>query len=521
MSSYSQQFINIGLSHSAAHLLTQFYNIEESILHQQRNRGNCRENHSVNLDVRVDKLRKLAYYTPRSILYDTQNSGSYSSNWTGESVDDEVLQKYEKVETLNGKISQSAFQKVLDAGKMPKTVAEIEEDEFENPEGFMYWTDYNKFLLKPENLILSEEWYHNNHKYNSNRIPVSLPLDENGAEEEEQYVKYFLQPESGKNEYRMQKNELWDEKLHHWLERCDNFRHFNLVSEFDSAWGYLNCDLLKDIRDEFPKITLFQYSLSCDSAGGGGCEGGLSPTDRSMMLMNSIINTVECVEDVSLLFPLSYSGDSARSFDTISRQSLVFQTINSVFDSGDNITPNELVRRLTFNDNSSVSEQKILSNITANGDKEFDFIANFAIPKNFQHGKFKSWKLKDDYQTHVFGAVNISRTDQNRDHDCLLTYPLDKSYLNTFPTPNSYLEISDLALSISNSRKFTNVLKYWLNYTLKNKKYIENSLSLEIEHVEEIIEKQHALLKAYSLGKSYLDVSGFSFSDEDESDFES
>lgn len=530
MTSNDQEFINVGLSHTANHLLTQFYNIEESILHQQRNLKDCRLSHNVNLDVKIDKLRKLAYYTPRSILFDTQNSGNYSSNWNGNNINENDIMGYEKIETSNDKINKSDFQKNLDAGKLPKTIKQIEEEgdqekekednrDSEQPEGFNYWTDYNKFLLKPENLLISEDWYHNNHSIDNTRIPINLPAKQQ-SNDEDTYVKHFLHPESGKNEYDNKKYELWDDKLHHWLERCDNFRHFNLISEFDTSWGYLNNELLQDIRDEFPKISLFQYSLSCEDTS----KLNLSQSSKTLMFMNNIINTVECLENVSLLLPLSYETDSNQSFDYTSQQSLVFQTINSIFDkSNDRLTTDELIRRLVFNNNSSISQQKILSNITVNKNIEFNHITNFNIPNNFQHGKFKTWKLKEDddkNNIHIFGSVDIKKSNNSSNQEVINTYKLDKNYLNTFPTPNSFIDIDQLNLSITNSKKFTNVLKYWLNYTVKNKNYLRNLLSLDSDYLDEIIEMQHSLIKSYNLGRSYLDVDGFSISDEEDSDFD-
>ncbi|XBW35869.1 hypothetical protein QEN19_001441 [Hanseniaspora menglaensis] len=515
MSHSDQEFINIGLSHTANHLLTQFYNIEESILHQQRKLNNCRESHNVNLDVKVNQLRKLAYYTPRSILYDTQNSGNYGANWNATNIDDNSLSQYQKIETFNDKVLKSDFQKELDEGKLPKSLIDLDSESDQKSIEFKYWTDYNKFLLKPENLLLSDHWYHNNQKADNTGIPVNLPTDRLG--EEDIYVKHFLHAESGKNEYANKKYELWDDKLHHWLERCDSFRHFNIISEFDTAWGYLNNELLQDIKDEFPKTTLFQYSLSCDDPS----KLDINQNSKITMFMNNIINTVECLENVSLLLPLSYSSDSSLMFENTSKQSLVFQTINSLFDnSNDKLTPNEVIRKLTFNNNSSSSQQKILSNINVNSKIEFNHIMNFNIPNNFQHGNFKTWKLKgsDKEALHVFGSIDIFRNKNLQSHDKSSTYELDKQFLNSFPTSKSFLDIEKLNLSITNSKRFTNVLKYWLNYTVKNKKNLKNILMMDLDYIEEIIEMQHSLIKSYNLGRSYLDVDGYSISDE--SDFD-
>lgn len=510
MSTGDQEFINIGLSHTANHLLTQFYNIEESILHQQRNLKNCRDFHNLNLDVKIDTIRKLAYYTPRSILYDTKNSGNYASNWGNNANNEARLKQYQKIETFNDSVEKSGFQKDLDAGKMPKSVTEIDEEGTGECHEVFYWTDYNKFLLKPENMIISQEWYHH-----PTRIPVNLPTYKENKDKE-MYLKHFLHPDSGRREYSSRRYDLWDDKLHHWLERCDNFRHFNLVSEFDTAWGYMNNELLQDIRDEFPKLTVFQYSLTLTNTD----NVEMSQNSKTAMFINNIINTAECLENVSLLFPLSYQPQDSLSFDYTSQQALVFQAISSIFDkTDDRLTPSELVRRLTFNNNSSISQQKILTNITVNENKEFNHIQNFKIPTNFHHDKFKTWKLDngDPSTTHLFGSVHIQRTNNSESMDAINTYKLDKNYLNTFFTPGSFVEIKDLSLAITNSKRFTKVLKYWLNYTVKNQSYIKNVLSADSDYVDEIIELLHSLVKSYSLGKSYLDVDGYEMDEENSS----
>lgn len=510
MTTGDQEFINIGLSHTANHLLTQFYNIEESILHQQRTLKNCRTFHNLNLDVKIDSIRKLAYYTPRSVLYDTKNSGNYSSNWSSNADNEATLKDYEKIETFNDSIGKSEFQKDLDAGKMPKSLKQTDEEGIDECQEVLYWTDYNKFLLKPENMIISHEWYHH-----PTRIPVNLPTYQED-EDKDIYLKHFLHPDSGRKEYSSRRGDLWDDKFHHWLERCDNFRHFNIISEFDTAWGSLNNELLQDIRDEFPKLTLFQYSLTSTNTD----NIDINQSSKTAMFINNIINTVECLENVSLLLPLSYQPHDNLPFDYTSQESLVFQTINSIFDKpNDRLTPSELIRRLTFNNNSSISQQKILTNITVNKNKEFNHITNFKIPTNFHHGNFKTWKLDDGgpSATHVFGSVDIQRNNNSASGDVINTYKLDKQYLNTFFTPGSFVEIDALNLSITNSKRFTNVLKYWLNYTVKNQGYIKNVLSADSDYLDEIVELLHSLVKSYNLGKSYLDVDGYEMDEENSS----
>lgn len=524
MSFNDQEFINIGFGHASCHLITQFYNIEESILQQQLRLKNCRSSHNVNLHCKFNLVNKTAFYTPRTILYDTRNSGSYKDNWMTSVAELDNIESFDKVNTHNDSIPKSNFQTLLDSGKLPENVDSLKDTlDFKDVKEFQYWTNYNKFLLKSDNLIISDDWYHHTNKNGQTFIPTNLPTS-NIENNDNDYFKHFLQPESGKQEYKVKKYELWDDKFHHWIEKCDNFKHFNIFSEFDNSWGYLNNDFLEELKDEFNKTTVFQYSLSCSNTN----SLDTSQSIKTTMFVNNIINTVESVDFVDLLFPLSYKLDNQTDnlFESTSKNALLFQTINSVFDQKEGsskVTPNEMIKMLQFNNNTSIREQKIVSSIKVNQKLEFNHIANFEIPKNFQYNNFKTWKLKNtnnqDY--HIYGKVDISRSEsmESRTNTGINTYGLDKKYLNTFLTQNAFIDIKTVTLEMSENIKFINTLKYWMFYIIKNKSYIKRLLFLSEDYIAELIEKMHILIKSYKKGNYYLDIEGFDMSDDDFDDY--
>ncbi|KAL6933375.1 uncharacterized protein HGUI_02962 [Hanseniaspora guilliermondii] len=523
MSLNDQEFINIGFGHVSCHLITQFYNIEESILQQQLRLKNCRSSHNVNLHCHFNLMNKTASYTPRAILYDTKNSGNFKDNWLNNINQIDDIGLFQTINTNNDSVLKSDFQKLLDSGKTPESVDLLKESlNFEDVKEFEYWTNYNKFLLKSQNLIISDDWYHYKNKNGNVFIPTNIPINENKNKTND-YFKHFIQPDAGKQEYDKTKYELWDDKFHHWIEKCDNFKHFNIFAEFDDAWGNLNTNFLEELRDEFNKTTVFQYSLSCSNIS----KVDVSQSIKTSMFVNNIINTIECTEFVDLLFPLSYKFKDKEDnlFESCSKNALLFQTINAVFDQKEGqakITPNEIIRRLTFNNNASIREQKIVSSINVNNNIEFNHITNFEVPKNFQYNNFKTWKLKDgqnaDY--HIFGKVDITRSASNKnEQDVIRTYNLDQRYLNTFLTKNSFIDIKDVSLEMSENMKFINTLKYWMFYMIKNKNYVKSLMFLSEDYLNELIERMHILIKSYKKGNYFLDIEGFEMSDEEDDDY--
>lgn len=523
MSYNDQEFINIGFGHASCHLITQFYNIEESILQQQLRLKNCRSSHNVNLHCKFNLVNKTASYTPRTILYDTRNSGSYKDNWMAINNEFGNLESFDKINTHNDSVPKSSFQSLLDSGKNPESVDLLQETlNFQDVKDFQYWTNYNKFLLKSDNLIISDDWYHHNDKNGKTFIPTNLPTSEI-KNDDESYFKHFLQPDSGKQEYKMKKYELWDDKFHHWIEKCDNFKHFNIFSEFDNSWGYLNNEFLEELKDEFNKTTVFQYSLSCSNVN----DLDTTQSIKTTMFVNNIINTIESVEFADLLLPLSYKLDTQKDnlFESTSKNALLFQSINSVFDQKEGnskITPNEMIRMLQFNNNTSIREQKIVTNIKVNDRLEMNHITNFEIPRNFQYNNFKTWKLRNENsdEYHLYGKIDITRselTDDTKDN-VIKTYELDKKYLNTFLTQDSFIDIKKVTLEMSENMKFINTLKYWVFYVIKNKNYIKRLLFLSEDYINELVEKMHTLIKSYKKGNYYLDIEGFDLSDDDDYD---
>lgn len=522
MSLNDQEFINIGFGHASCHLITQFYNIEESVLQQQLRLKNCRASHNVNLHCQFDLVNRTASYTPRTILYDTKNSGNYKDNWITNANEIDVG-LFQTIHTNNDSVVKSDFQKILDSGKTPESLALLDKSHnFKHAKEFEYWTNYNKFLLKSQNLIISDDWYHYRNKNGDAFIPTNIPVkeDENNTND---YFKHFIQPDAGKQEYDKTKYEFWDDKFHHWIEKCDNFKHFNIFAEFDDAWGSLNSNFLEELRDEFNKTTVFQYSLSCSNIS----KVDVTQSIKTSMFVNNIINTIESTDFVDLLFPLSYEINSYEDnlFESSSRNALLFQTINSVFDQKEGqskITPNEIIRRLTFNNNASIREQKIVCSMKVNENMEFNYITNFEIPKNFQYNNFKTWKLKNgenaDY--HVYGKVDITRSESVKDKpDVIKTYDLDKRYLNTFLSKNSFIDIKNVSLEMSENKKFINTLKYWMFYIIKNKNYIKRLMFLSEDYINELIEKMHTLIKSYKMGNYFLDIEGFELSEEEDDDY--
>ncbi|KAL6944891.1 hypothetical protein ACO0QE_002333 [Hanseniaspora vineae] len=511
------EILNIGISHRSNHLLTQFYNLQESLLYSKTADGKKKNDPSVYLSTRVDKINKLVDYTPRCLLWDAKNgNGSLGKyQYAATSTDDHFygIGTDRKVQPsgkdyglsvevqTHARIPRSTFQNNLDQGILQPSSDNFEGNTTEN---FQYWSDYNKLIYHPQTLFSCQDWYHNGDS--ASAIPTNVPLNSNVALREEKsenviepsFITHFTNSQAGAD--------LWDNNLHYWLEQSDNLSHINIVAEFDTAWGALSNELLKALKDELPKISLYQFSLA-----------SLQPT-TSNGLLNIITNTLQSLEYIDLLFPLHNDDNNKTLYDQTSQQAVVFETIASLFDNTEIALttvrqPHDLTNMLTLDS----PERKIITNLTSSVTQldqemtqEHGYFSKFVLPASF-----KPWKLKK-LNTHVFHECEIHRVNnpdelvkKHLSENSIFTYGLDRSHINTFFTEPSkeILNLHSLGLKIQNS-PMVNVLKYWESVLTsasvrKTLMLFPTSNISSPEDIDELVENLEILKNAYILKNQY------------------
>lgn len=533
------EIFNIGISHRSNHLLTQFYNLQESLLYAKTAGGLRKNEPSVYLSTKIDKINKLVDYTPRCLLWDAKNgNGSlgkyqYAATSTHDYFfhDNKINDKDQasmgdpgvSVEVqAHTRIPKSIFQNNLDQGIAQPSSEDLNGNTMDN---FQYWSDYNKLIYHPQTLFSCQDWYHD--VGSASGIPTNVSLSSNTAlgkgksegPSDSSFITHFIHSQAGIEEYHKLSSDLWDSNLHYWLEQSDNLNHINIVSEFDTAWGALSNELLKSLKEEMPKISIFQFSLA-----------NIQPA-TSNGLLNIITNTLQCLENIDLLFPL-YNEDSTKSlYDQTSQQAVLFETIASLFDNTELATktvkqPHDLTNMLTLDS----PEKKIITNITSNVTQfdqvltqEHGFFSKFALPTSF-----KPWKLKK-IKSHVFHECEIYRVDNpekvdKRDlsQDSVFTYDLDRSHINTFFTEPSkeILGLHSLNLKIQND-PMVNILKYWESvlsspFIRKIMMQFPTSDIASPEDIDELVEKIEILKSTYLLKNQYSLYDSDDTSDEDD-----
>ncbi|KAH3902389.1 uncharacterized protein SCODWIG_03451 [Saccharomycodes ludwigii] len=437
-----QEILNLSLSHRSNHLITQFYNIQESLL--QLNTGLVGSKKSLKNDPKVflncDIIggpTKYLNYTPRCILWDAKyGNGSLSkyeyTEKNNHQTDDNVQVIY-----TSSEIKKSEYMEKLDLGVSTEKVP------IDQSHNTKYWTDYNKLIYSPNSFVFLKNWYHNDDG-STNAIPIRknelIGNEKNNSQQ-------FNNPQFGTTEYDLNKEELWDNSLHYFLESSDNLQGINLISDVSTGWGGILTSLYPDLKDELPKINIFTWT---------------NQSIHNTNVYNEIENYLDVIEYSNLVFPLYYNNNT-NIWKSSSSQALIFQTINSLFDDKSNAIS---CQDLLYSLNDGIYDKRnLVSSIKCNVDN----VQNKSNVKDYSYVSYISNNSTID-NAKIFNEVAIIRDDSSdsnvdtnytpdRHKHVYKTYQLDYNNLDTIDNSADITKINSLTLQIDNKPK--KIFKNW------------------------------------------------------------
>lgn len=450
-SSLMQEVINIGVSHRANHLLTQFYNCQEqSLEHTSENSNHSSVNGNdpaVFLNPIVDKVSKTVSYTPRAILWDAKtgngalathqysNSGDYyyGENCEGpanpETPAEHVTRPVEIIKT-HERVLPSEYQAALDSGTaLPQL----------DVQNTQYWSDYAKLIYSPSSLNNLQNWYHD-------PTQPSMPDFQNLHQTK------FDSFEIGYQEFRDNyATDFFDGCFRRQVEQCDNVEGFNLVTEVDNGWGGFSSALLLELRDEMPKKDVYTWASNQDDVLSLR-EPVLSTKSKFKSLCNKIRSTLPLCYDSTLFFPL-YADPQKTLWESASRTCMLFDTINSV------VSQTDLQQRRSLD--------HIASALTR-GEPTRNIVSTMRI----RNDDFSFYSRIPPYKTsrsHVFSQCNISRDSEIKEKDIYLfnTYAWQPS--DTIS--EEYRKITNYNVHLAVDERPRNVFKHWFDMVSRYFRY--------------------------------------------------
>ncbi|AET40612.1 Dml1p Ecym_6230 [Eremothecium cymbalariae DBVPG len=383
------EVINLGVSHRAGHILTQFFNCREKQLLDNNDNG-C--DAKVFLHGTLDGGGQSMSYEPRAVLWDAKNgSGSLGKyQYVSEAdycVDDskeqELLQSLSQ-ETAGGgdaagaqvihtgrRIQRSSYQAALDRnGAVPILERSAAK----------YWSDYCRMVYGPSSVNELERWYHNAQE------PEKAPdYEQLGQRAFESYA-------VGLEEFRGNcLLRFFEDSLHAQLEQCDSLQGFNVVSEVDNGWGGFSSGMVIELKDELPKVEYFCWGLNEDAeVGGSGTQGR-----RGRLLEhNRIRATLTMVEESSVYVPL-YSVGGLSHWEFGGRVCQAFDSVNMV--AGHGVSLAYLVDVLTLAD----VQRNVVDLVRTDGGREDGFWGR--VPRRKAGGR-------ERMGSEVFSQVRIMRS---------------------------------------------------------------------------------------------------------------
>lgn len=266
------EVLTLSNSHSAGHLLTHLYNVQESHLAYSRDKTLT---HSNDVFLAPTKVNGRTNYYPRTI--NVEYSGGYgfmSKHEFHENTTDVDLlaEQYGSViiEQLP-KPEKNQYQKCLDSGLKPdRSMLDTENTKF--------WTSYNKLIYRPSSLLELPNYQHPDGR---NKNFSRLHFDEYPV---------------GEQEFQVVQENI-DDTLRLNLEALDCIQGLNFVTELDNAWGGFTNEAIMDIKDEYfnnganSKHNLWTYGIY-----------GLGAANKN--ILTQIRAFVGLAQSSSLFFPL-------------------------------------------------------------------------------------------------------------------------------------------------------------------------------------------------------------------------
>ncbi|KAJ3061441.1 Protein misato 1, partial [Quaeritorhiza haematococci] len=168
-----------------------------------------------------------------SELYEGEGSHT-SSTWTGHvtTFREEPYAKNSFQRYLEEQAYGSAEQQAEEAAGPPTFSSDLESS-------VSVWSDYNKMYYHPRTIVELSQYKHND---------ATNPFMS------------FVQGRDILRDSDM-RDAILDDHLRYFIEECDAFQGFNVVTEYNTAFGGLASDLLVLIRDEMPKIAITTFGL--------------------------------------------------------------------------------------------------------------------------------------------------------------------------------------------------------------------------------------------------------------------
>lgn len=420
-----QEVINISLSQRSNHLITHFYNAQESYLDYTKSVTKADNNPNVFFKPTLSRDQSTVNYNPRALIWDLKggfgalgqfeyfeteqgNDGDHDDEWKGRT---EALERQ--------RIPKSSYQKALDnGGNVPQL----------DTASTRYWTDYSRVLYEPNTYNELTNWEVD---------PVRYPRGRLSLGQEREFVDYGVGVEEWKKNYIGV--DFLEDKYRVSLEACDALNGVNIVSDIDSAWGGFTGEMIHDIRDDYnPKSSIFTWGIF---------NGKRLDKLSNKEILSRIRTFLELQRSSSLFVPIATPSyipedlniDKSSMWETAALQSLVFesfQTINSQRDHGVNF--NAIEDNLTLG-----SQRRIVSKVEASiGEYTFDFSSEFFTKVKDPHVFAKSIVNRPP-KTSSENDINVITNSLESSSSIKENTKIDRTHTNysskiAFGTPDSF-----------------------------------------------------------------------------------
>ncbi|CCD27299.1 Dml1p NDAI_0K01080 [Naumovozyma dairenensis CBS 421] len=460
------EIITISASHRANHLTTQFFNCQEELLYLPEERPN---DPTIFLNPTIDKISKTATYSPRAILWDARNGNGSLADYQyvpetedyhfrprGDDHGEQSKQSdsnNHQVMVTHPRINQSEYQIALDQNKpLPKLTKE----------NTKYWSDYNKLIYQAGNCRTLTNWYHDAEHPN-------LPDYQNLKKRE------FDQFQMGIDEFENYcMDDFFDESLRIQLENCDTVQGFNLITDFDSAWGGFSSRLLEELRDELPKTTIFTWGFHEQDM---FCS---LPKLRGGSVVNKIRTTIALGRESNIVFPLWAQPDLYTNWEIAGNLCKVLDTVTSVSGqkhSDYNRSMSYLETSLTLGDD----RKKYVSDLYDVQDD--DYYSYYSMVKPLAKSRDKPYHDFTVCKINRIGQIPPTKEEQmgavtkGKKINELYTY----SYYPSDTIPDEYKKNNSFQLEIKNTEKSRDVFKYYEDFVSKHLRFADDREELKDE----------------------------------------
>ncbi|AOA61427.1 mtDNA inheritance protein [Komagataella phaffii CBS 7435] len=312
-----QEIFTIGLSNHANHVVTHFFNEQESHFDYT---GIGKSDLEPEVFFREVKTGNYVSLTPRALLWDLHGGigklpGSQRVSAESPADPDFSLDSDFKVEKIvQPPIPESNYQKTLDENK---PVFSVDDTKF--------WSSYSTMIFDETRIKCLEKW-ENDSGNGHLRSAESVKFDDFTV---------------GADVWKDEGQSFIDNSFRKELEQSDLLDGINLIVDIDSAWAGFGSQMLQDIREELPKKTILGYGLFQK-------EVNLKRT------ISRIHGFLGMVDNCSLVVPLFQTSESL--YESSAVESVVVSSINGLFNSKaqDQVSMTQFVDSIRLNSNRNI-----------------------------------------------------------------------------------------------------------------------------------------------------------------------